>query len=201
MVKSNETNTDFMFALSQLMLALAGKCLSNAKRFDEDKIPTYGLYVAEQAFTTAYNLIKDQSLPVPEPIIYVFEPTIKTAGIGIQAWAQSLKDDWSMISPKCSLHCKTCTSHGTALYFESLSKLLSFSRKNFKGDDKIIDGAIKSCGMIHDSINNYIGIVRKTLDWREAWQDWQTFGEELYSLAEPLSKILLQATSQTSKTK
>jgi hypothetical protein len=190
MTTQNEKDA-VLFAIAELFLALKGNMNANAVRFDEDKIPTYGLRVAEQSFGTAYQLISQQSIPVQKPITIVLEAAIKGAGIGIKAWAQSLKDDWGMIAPKCGAHCKLCSSRSTALYFKALSEIINHtistkSKWNKKETEKI--------STISDSINkslvDYADEVIQTSSFSNAWIEWDAFGDNLISLAGPLTNLL-----------
>lgn len=190
MTTQNEKNA-VLFSIAEIFSALKGNMNANAVRFDEDRIPTYGLRVAEQSFETAYKLINQQSIPVPKPITMVLEAAIKGAGIGIKAWAQSMKDDWGMIAPKCGAHCKLCNSRSTALYFDALSKILNYSMSskskwNKKSGQKV--------ATISDSINkslvDYADEVIKTSSFSNAWNEWNAIGDNLISLAEPLSQLL-----------
>ena len=180
-----------LFAIAELFAALKGNMNANAVRFDEDKIPTYGLRVAEQSFGTAYQLIKQQAIPLPKPITIVLEASIKGAGIGIKAWAQSMKDDWGMIAPKCGAHCKLCNSRSTALYFNAISEIFDYS---IKSKSKWNKKAAQKVSTISDSINkslvDYADEVIKTSSFTNAWSAWDSFGDNLISLAEPLTQLL-----------
>jgi hypothetical protein len=180
-----------LFAVSELFAALKGNMNANAVRFDEDKIPTYGLRVAEQSFGTAYQLINQQSIPVPKPITIVLEAAIKGAGIGIKAWAQSMKDDWGMIAPKCGAHCKLCNSRSTALYFKALSDIFSYSiSSKSKWNKKETQKVITISKSINKSLVDFADEVIKTSSFSNAWSEWDAFGDNLMSLAEPLAKML-----------
>ncbi len=180
-----------LFALAELFAALKGNMNANAVRFDEDKIPTYGLRVAEQSFGTAYQLVNEQSIPLPKPITIVIEAAIKGAGIGIKAWAQSMKDDWGMIAPKCGAHCKLCNSRSTALYFNAISKIFDYSIKSkSKWDKKDAQKVSTISESVNKSLVDYADEVVKTSSFANAWTAWDAFGDNLFSLAEPLAKLL-----------
>ncbi len=180
-----------VFAIAELFAALKGNMNANAVRFDEDKITTYGLRVAEQSFGTAYQLIYQQSIPVSKPITILLEAALKGAGIGIKAWAQSLKDDWELIAPKCGRHCKLCNAKSSALYFNALSEIIEYSMANESkwntSDSKDVSNI---SGAISRSLTGFADEVIKTESFSQAWSEWDSFGENLASIAGPLSRLL-----------